>query len=1096
MSDFPILLRPFQQMDLNQQHQSGACSFRTAYDLEGIITAAASLRERIMYGVYGPDPADEPAASETRWRIWLEKSSQGNKAKFDRRLSWDALDATAARRTLALDPIALDPAPFWAPLVSEMLAFLASSLPAGADSLDDEGLVWTPFAQVMAPLAQFGMGLLENRQRAFRAGPVAAGLRTDLVERLSSICCLTLGEEYLRFRLERGWSPGEGETSRALYREFVEQTGPQGLVGLFSKYPVLPRLVATAIIHWVAEMETFLSRMEGDAPEIARRFFDGRALPPVRSVLNSFSDPHRKGRTVKIVVYEDGRKIVYKPRSLAIDVAWRELTLWLRERDGSLDAHAPVAWNCGEYGWIEFIKHSPCQDLDEVRDFYRRAGMLTCLFYALRGTDFHEENLIAAGAHPVPIDLETLLVPNVTLMREDNAATKFPGTVLQSLMLPYWRTSPDRKTSYDISGLGSMRQPEDSASGLRWVHINTDAMQLTTAPLKAAEASHNLPTLPDRPVEPGEFVTELIEGFDRCYRALLRYRAELQAENGPLERSRKCFTRVIFRATRIYATMLGRSLTPRLLTNGLDRSLEFEGLSRQMLAISEDSERERVFRAEVEALEQLDIPYFDAETDSTAIRCGDGCDMRGLISQAGFDAVISGLRRLDAVDLDYQVGLIRSSFAARSMALPSRPDFHRDSVCSVEPLEPAELISRAEVVGEQIIARAIWDGDAARWIGLDYTHATGRYSLQPIGASLYSGRGGIALFLAALHRIGGDEKYRQAALGAARSIWRDWSRAGMDDEVTSTLARAEGIGGCTGMASLVYSLAAAGKLLGDASLTDDAMRFSNLITAQTIDADRHFDVISGSAGAILGLLPLWKETAEPAVLDRIERCGAHLIKHQEKSNGWAGGWMTDHHRPLTGFAHGAAGIAYALLRAYEAVGEPAFRAAADDALHFERAVFLPTENTWPDFRLGSDGAGKGWCSGAPGIGLARLGCLSHDRNNEALCDLETAIHWMQTNPAHNADHLCCGELGNLEVLLSAGSRLNRADWVAEARRRGASVIARSDQRENGRRIGFQANVGPCESIFTPGLFDGMAGVGYQMLRLAAPDRVPCVLLWE
>ena len=37
---------------------------------------------------------------------------------------------------------------------------------------------------------------------------------------------------------------------------------------------------------------------------------------------------------------------------------------------------------------------------------------------------------------------------------------------------------------------------------------------------------------------------------------------------------------------------------------------------------------------------------------------------------------------------------------------------------------------------------------------------------------------------------------------------------------------------------------------------------------------------------------------------------------------------------------------------------------------------------------------------------------------------------------------------------------------------------------------------PCESIFIPGLFDGLAGIGYQMLRLAAPDRVPSVLLWE
>ena len=183
-----------------------------------------------------------------------------------------------------------------------------------------------------------------------------------------------------------------------------------------------------------------------------------------------------------------------------------------------------------------------------------------------------------------------------------------------------------------------------------------------------------------------------------------------------------------------------------------------------------------------------------------------------------------------------------------------------------ERLEPAKMLRLAEGVGKQIIARAIWDGDAAYWIGLDYTHTTGRYSLQPVGASLYSGRGGIALFLAALYRIQGDEQCRRTALGAGRSIWRDWSGAGIDDEVAATMARAQGIGGGAGMASLAYSLTAAGKLLGDAGLIDDAMRLSKLISAQSIDADREFDVIGGSE-----LLREWIDdpTATPADLDAL-----------------------------------------------------------------------------------------------------------------------------------------------------------------------------------------------------------------------------------
>jgi lantibiotic modifying enzyme len=33
-------------------------------------------------------------------------------------------------------------------------------------------------------------------------------------------------------------------------------------------------------------------------------------------------------------------------------------------------------------------------------------------------------------------------------------------------------------------------------------------------------------------------------------------------------------------------------------------------------------------------------------------------------------------------------------------------------------------------------------------------------------------------------------------------------------------------------------------------------------------------------------------------------------------------------------------------------------------------------------------------------------------------------------------------------------------------------------------------------VNTPGFFCGTAGIGYALLRLAYPDSLPCVLLWE
>ena len=34
------------------------------------------------------------------------------------------------------------------------------------------------------------------------------------------------------------------------------------------------------------------------------------------------------------------------------------------------------------------------------------------------------------------------------------------------------------------------------------------------------------------------------------------------------------------------------------------------------------------------------------------------------------------------------------------------------------------------------------------------------------------------------------------------------------------------------------------------------------------------------------------------------------------------------------------------------------------------------------------------------------------------------------------------------------------------------------------------------AVYSPGFFQGTAGIGYTLLRLACPARLPAVLLWE
>ena len=59
--------------------------------------------------------------------------------------------------------------------------------------------------------------------------------------------------------------------------------------------------------------------------------------------------------------------------------------------------------------WTEFIEHTSCAELEDFPDFFRRAGAWLALFHVFVGVDMHQENIVAMGSHPVPIDLEMIL---------------------------------------------------------------------------------------------------------------------------------------------------------------------------------------------------------------------------------------------------------------------------------------------------------------------------------------------------------------------------------------------------------------------------------------------------------------------------------------------------------------------------------------------------------------------------------------------------------------------------------------------------------------------------------------------------------------
>jgi lantibiotic modifying enzyme len=133
-----------------------------------------------------------------------------------------------------------------------------------------------------------------------------------------------------------------------------------------------------------------------------------------------------------------------------------------------------------------------------------------------------------------------------------------------------------------------------------------------------------------------------------------------------------------------------------------------------------------------------------------------------------------------------------------------------------------------------------------------------------------------------------------------------------------------------------------------------------------------------------------------------------------------------------------------------------------------------------------------WSSGAPDIALGRLVSLSDLDDAMMRAELETALETTltqgfgysheQVGPNHSLAH---GDCGNLEVVLVAAQKVGTAQLHEALERQKAQLL------ENIQQCGWIMGV-PL-NVPTPGLMLGLAGMGYQCLRLAEPERVPSVL---
>lgn len=1070
--------------------------------------AASSLSEW-LHGPFDRTSARADAAQE-RLAAWQARFGDDTPDAFAARLRLEGVRLTDVLPRLAPERRQPGvPGPAWLDLLDRAVGDLLATPPHATlvdRAFDEEEAL--PFEDLLVPFLRVARDRVETLLGAppTHLTPSAlAGLERALLRSLSALASRTL---FARFGARRSiWSAfgkrpeamAPDSAGQHLYRAFVAEMRDGRFRDFLLQYPVLGRLLAVLTLHWVRNVTTLEGRLAEDAGVLAATFGAGTDLGDVVKARADLSDPHHGGQTVVVLTFASGVRVVYKPRSLDLDVAFYDLTRWLNGRGQTPALRTLQVIDRTSHGWVEFVDNAPISSAEGVRAYYRRAGSQLCLAYVLQGSDLHRGNLIASGEHPVLVDLEVLLQPMVrehgtqSIAARREIQERVHYSVLHTGLLPHWVMGASGER-YDVSGYGNPNSTDDRIE-TGYHHVNTDAMTMGRIPLPSADEYQSMPILDGQAMLIADYVDEVVDGFELTYRLLLEGRDDLLTAGSPLAGFGGRRVRHVFRNTATYGRLLRASTLPECLRSGWDRSLFLEQIARPFVVAGSDHPHWPILRAELAALEHMDVPYFVARTDSEALLVGDGAlPLHGFFQGHSYGLMHEKVAGMSESDCDLQAGFIRGAIRSYTLqqhgggeATIVRPLSH---YAEAPILSREELLAEAERIGRRICDQAVFSSDgSATWFAPTYSPQHGIYQFSPLSYTLYDGTAGVALFLGALDTaLGGGSRFGAVAESALRPILAS-------SDVSNRWERAATVGGAMGIGSVLYGLSRTGLAMGRPEYDAEARRAAAQITPERIQSDTGFDVCVGSAGALLTLVALYESGGGDDLIARARVAADHLLDHRvEDPVSGLRAWPTLDGKLLTGFSHGASGIAYALLRLYRVTGDDDLRAAAREGFAYETDLYVPALTDWPDVRLaeGTEETARilsTWCHGAAGIGLARAATLTEVDDPILRAEIAQAVATSLAQPPTSHDHYCCGHLGRGVLLHTAAGALGRPEWADEANALLTRIVARAAE------LGGYGVVGD-GAHNSPGFFQGLAGIGYALVRAACPGRFTETLLWE
>ncbi|MCZ4549752.1 type 2 lanthipeptide synthetase LanM family protein [Gordonia rubripertincta] len=895
--------------------------------------------------------------------------------------------------------------------------------------------------------------------------------RQQLIEEWASSLEAALYEVYVRVLVRHLSTVSaanglDGETPEERYQSYVSDFGNSVLEELHRDHPMLERIHRSHVTTRRRALVEMLNRVHRHRADL-----EGRLSIPADAEIAAVDlgrgDTHAGGRSVAVITFDGGMKVVYKPRPVDCEAGYAELVDWCAERGIVLPAAEVV--RCDGYGFVEFITAVDVDDSDR-NAFMDASGQLACVLYLLNARDMHHENVIADHRGPVPVDLETLMhpprnrsggIPEVPRNAHEILRTSIYGVGLLPLVL----VREDASGGYDQIDLGFLGADEEGRSPFSALTF-TNAFRDDMAVVLSRPDKEGLRASTVRGhsrADVLQLADAMAAGFRRAYEAISAEAAEFEAV--VIRTFNRAKVRYVHNPTATYAQLLRTTTSPEALA-----SPELSALLLKRLVIANRYCAPELTATEVTQMVSRDVPYLLVDATGTEVRDAEGNPAGATVPASPLGTVVDKIRGLGDSDLAQQIDLIYAAFTARF------PDNHleADSPAPVPTLRRDEgLPDVARRLGDQFTESMLSDlfGHLpTTWLSPLASMQTRRaWPPGVLGYDLYSGRMGPALALATLGTVLDQKRFHTAAARVFDPMAGILTDQSYEDRSLSAI----GAGAYTGLSGCLFALAAAGEVAGRADwITAARASIPEVVARASAGASLGaIDVIRGRIGIASALRAVAGDHRQSfAMVDGVARDAVDEIRvamqvpRDER----------DQVLRQSGFAHGIAGLVFHLTAlASDGFGGGDAQPLARDLFDELPQFFSPEQGNW---RTSFDEPhhSTGWCHGVSGMALALNEFAASEAavGNRATEFTARAIDTLQQHGFSRNLTLCHGDLGNWEVVQRVGSEAQTRE-VAELLT--AQVVGAKSHDRHSRH----AN--------TASLMVGTAGVAYHLARRLEPD---------